>query len=217
MVAQPRGRGTRFGGASAVGDQANALIGLGLGMRLGLTSKSSIRLPIFLLGCTPCPPRAAGRRPASPVPCALRGDARMRKFPLVLALTSLVVTPALAEQREDGVWHVRGDNNEIVHVLPDPASAEAFEHRFGMSQAPTQQNGYSVFSPSYGSNPGQLNDHGGSVVSNAAFQPVFYNAATATALQSGVDAFVNNFSNSDPGMKVITQYSKSGNAIAATL
>ena len=78
-------------------------------------------------------------------------------------------------------------------------------------------NGYSVFSASYGTIPGQLDDHGGAVVSNAAFKPIFYNAATAASLQSGIDAMVNNLSGSDPGMKVITQYSKSGNAITATL
>jgi len=128
------------------------------------------------------------------------------------------VTPVFAQmQMEDGVWHVRGDNGEIVHVLPGPAAAEAFEHRFGGLQPPTRSNGYSVYAPSYGANPGQLDDHGAAVVSNAAFLPIFYDGATATALRSGIDAMVGNFSNSDPGMKVITQYSKSGNAISASL
>jgi hypothetical protein len=144
----------------------------------------------------------------------------MRKVILFTAAVVVVaVAPALAQQREDGVWHVRGDNGEIVHVLPNQASAEAFEHRFGGAAPaiPTRQNGYSVFNASYGSVPGLLSDHGGAVVSNASFQPIFYNSATASVLRSGIDGFVSNYSNSDPGMKVITQYSKSGNAISASL
>jgi len=144
----------------------------------------------------------------------------MRRSILFLALIALFgATQALAQPPEDGVWRVRGDKGEIVHVLPGPASAEAAEHRFGgaVPQTPTQMNGYSVFNASYGAVPGQLNDHGGAVVSGAAFLPIFYNAATASALQSGIDAMVNNFSNTDPGMKVITQYSKTGNSISAAL
>jgi hypothetical protein len=143
----------------------------------------------------------------------------MRKLISLVAASILVtVTPIIAlSQQEDGVWRVRGDNGEIVHVLPGPAAADAFEHRFGGLQTPTRINGYSVYAPSYGANPGQLDDHGGAVVSSAAFLPIFYDGATAAALQSGIDAMVNNFSNSDPGMKVITQYSKTGNAISASL
>lgn len=149
----------------------------------------------------------------------------MRKSALLVPVTCLVAlvyfiaaSPVLAQSpSEDGVWRVRGDNGEIVHVLPGPAAAEAFEHRMGLQAPPEHLSGYSVFSPSFGSNPGLLNDHGGSVVSSAGFMPIFYNAATAGALQSGVDNFVNSFSGSDPGMKVITQYSKTGNAISATL
>jgi hypothetical protein len=140
----------------------------------------------------------------------------MQKLGLFVAAATLIgVTSAFAQ--EDGVWRVRGDNGEIVHVLPDPASAEAFAHRFGSPEIPTRSNGYSVFQASYGAVPGQLDDHGGSVVSNAAFLPVFYNGATAAVLKSGIDAFVTNFSNSDPGMKVITQYGKTGNQISASL
>src|SRR5881394_4329885 len=102
-------------------------------------SESSTALAGFPLGSNSCSrgPRAAVR---SPSPRALSGGARMRKFPLVLALTTLIATPVLAQQREDGVWHVRGDNGEIVHVLPDQASAEAFEHRFGIAPPPIQMN-----------------------------------------------------------------------------
>ena len=141
----------------------------------------------------------------------------MRKLVPFLAVAALIGVTSAQAQQSDGTWRVRGDNGEIVHVLPNPAATEAFQPRFGMQMAPMQLNGYTVSSASYGAVPGLLSDHGGTVVSNAAFLPIFYNAATATALKSGIDGFVNNFSGSDPGMKVITQYSKSGNSISATL
>lgn len=148
----------------------------------------------------------------------------MKKLILFAAALSLAAAPAFAQdrlQREDGVWHVRGDDGEIVHVMASPELARSAElgrgHMVDMAQSPNRLNGYSVFNASYGTIPGQLDDHGGTVVSNAAFQPIFYNAATAASLQSGIDNMVNNLSGSDPGMKVITQYSKSGNAISATL
>ncbi len=138
-----------------------------------------------------------------------------RRMMVLLALGLFLVAVSVSAQ--DGVWRVRGDNGETVKVLPTPAAAQAQENHGLGTQIPTAQNGYSVFNATYGAVPGLLSDHGSSVVSNAAFQPIFYNGATAASLQSGIDAFVNNFSGSDPGMKVITQYSKSGNAISATL
>lgn len=138
-----------------------------------------------------------------------------RRTMVLLALGLFLV--AVTASAQDGVWRVKGDNGETVKVLPTPAAAQAQENHGLGTQIPTAQNGYSVFNASYGAVPGLLSDHGGSVVSAAAFLPVFYNGATAAVLQSGVDAMVNNFSGSDPGMKVITQYSKVGNPISATL
>lgn len=135
---------------------------------------------------------------------------------LVLVTLALMLV-SVAAFAQDGVWRIKGDNGEIVKILPTPAAAAAQENHGLGTQIPTAQNGYSVFNASYGSVPGQLNDHGGSVVSNAAFFAIYYNSQPAGVLQSGINSFVNNFSGSDPGMKVITQYSKTGNAISATL
>ena len=140
----------------------------------------------------------------------------MSRRTLVLFALSLLLV-SVSAMAQDGVWRIKGDNGETVKVLPPPAAAQAQENHGLGTQIPTAQNGYSVFNASYGAVPGLLSDHGGSVVSNAAFQPIFYNGATAASLQSGIDAFVNNFSGSDPGMTVVTQYSKSGNAISSTL
>jgi len=135
--------------------------------------------------------------------------------PVVAAV--MVWGAAAAQAQPESAWRVRGDNGELVHVLPGPAAAEAWEHRFGIQPPPTSINGYSVYSASFGAVPGQLDDHGGAVVANAAYQPIFYNSATAAVLQAGIDNMVDNFSNSDPGMKVITQYSKGGYTISPSL
>jgi hypothetical protein len=136
---------------------------------------------------------------------------------VVFAVLVLLIVTGSAFAQNGNSWRVQGDNGEIVKVLPTPAAVAAQENHGIETQIPTAINGYSVFGSSYGANPGSLQDHGGAVVSNAGYQPIFYNSATAAALQSGIDSFVNNFSNSDPGMKVITQYGKTGNAISAAL
>jgi hypothetical protein len=134
---------------------------------------------------------------------------------IVFAVSTLFLVSAAFAQ--DSTWRIKGDNGETVKVLPTPAAAAAQANHGLGTQIPTAMNGYSVFGASYGANPGQLDDHGGSVISNAAFFAVYYNSQPASVLQSGINSFVNNFSGSDPGMKVITQYGKSGNAISATL
>ena len=92
----------------------------------------------------------------------------MRKLILFVAVITLIGSTAAFAQ--DGTWRVKGDNGEIVKVLPTPAAAQAQEnHGFG-TRIPTAMNGYSVFAPSYGANPGLLSDHGGSVVSAAALR-----------------------------------------------
>ena len=113
-----------------------------------------------------------------------------RRF-VVLCVVSLflVATGAVAQ---DGSWRVKGDNGETVRVLPPPAAVAAQANHGAGQQLPTQQNGYSVFSASYGSVPGQMDDHGGSVISNASFQPIFYDGPTAASLQSGIDSFETN-------------------------
>ncbi len=141
----------------------------------------------------------------------------MRKFTPFVAVLILIGATALAQEDNGNPFKTKGDSGETVRILPTPAAAQAKENHGEGPQIPLAQNGYSVFNASYGSIPGQMNDHGGAVVSNASFLPIFYNGATAASLQSGIDSFVNNFSNSDPGMTVITQYSKTGNAISASL
>src|ERR1044071_7685507 len=161
-------------------------------------------------------------------PCSMAGplDAtKRRKFMsmsrrtmVLLALGLFLVAVSAIAQPPDGVWQIRGDDGETVfHVLPTPAAAPAPSALGQGSQIPTAMNGYSVFGASYGDNPGLLSDHGCSVISNASFFAIYYNSQPAFVLPAGINSFVNNFSGSDPGMKVITQYSKGTNTISATL
>src|ERR1051326_7989136 len=141
-----------------------------------------------------------------------------RRTMVLLALGLFLVAVSAIAQPPDGVWQIRGDDGETVfHVLPTPAAAQAHSVLGQGSQIPTAMNGYSVFGTSYGDNPGLLSDHGGSVISNASFFAIYYNSQPASVLQSGINSFVNNFSGSDPGMKVIPQYSRPGNATSASL
>ena len=105
---------------------------------------------------------------------------------MVLSALGLFMV-AMSAFAQDGVWRVRGDNGETVKVLPTPAAAQAQENHGLGTQIPTAQNGYSVFNASYGAVPGQLDDHGGSVVSSAAFFAIYYNSQPAGVLQSGIN------------------------------
>ena len=141
---------------------------------------------------------------------------------IVAAMSLLVGTAAFAQHGPDGVWRIAGDNGETVRVLPTPAAAAAFEHTGDGPQIPMREpnsagNFYNVYGASYGANPGSLQNHGGYVIPNASYFAIYYNSQPAAALQSGINSFVNNFSNSDPGMKVITQYSANGYTISASL
>ena len=52
----------------------------------------------------------------------------MKKLVLFAAALSLAAAPAFAQvQREDGVWHVRGDDGSIVHVMASPELARSAE------------------------------------------------------------------------------------------
>ena len=138
-----------------------------------------------------------------------------RRMMVLLALGLFLV--AVTASAQDGKWHVTGDNGEIVKVLPPPAAVQAQENHGLGTQIPTTVNGLSVFNASYGAVPGQLDDHGSSVISNASFFAIYYNSQPASVLQSGINSFVTNFSGSVPGMTVLVQYSKTGNAISSTL
>jgi hypothetical protein len=122
-----------------------------------------------------------------------------------------------------------GDRGELIHVLPAPAVLHNFNPHF---TEPTfaEPTGRLTVYPSANSS-GNLIDHGGPEISNAAFQAIYYNASVAnstatpngTTVQSWVDGFANVYSDNSPyngsatsDYTIITQYG-STNPIANAL
>ena len=121
-----------------------------------------------------------------------------------------------------------GDNGEIIHVLPTPASIHS-PHDTGATDL-DPSNAASVFPASYGS--GNLNDHGGPEIPNAAFRAIYWNSSVANStatpngstIQTYIGGFVGVFSNglnysstsTTADYTIIQQYGSS-NPIAASL
>ncbi len=101
----------------------------------------------------------------------------------------------------DTPFHATGDRGETVKILPTPAKAgEAPGHPL---YAPPS--GFAVYRASYGS--GNLVDHGGLEIPNAAFKQVFFNGSTYDATTAtGINGFVNAFGGSVPDYTIIQQY-----------
>ena len=120
------------------------------------------------------------------------------------------------------------EKGEVVHVLPSPALLHN-PHFSGSTDAPVV-NETSVFPASYGS--GQLTDHGGPEIPNAAFRVIYWNGgvanSTATSLgystiSSQLTAFISyygtdsNYSGSPTDDYSIIQQYGSKNPIASGL
>jgi hypothetical protein len=145
-----------------------------------------------------------------------------------MALIACVATARGLAQRPENPFQDRSDTGEIIHVLPTPASIHS-PHDTQPTEAPVA-NGTAVYAASYGS--GNLSDHGGPEMSNAAFRAIYWNStvanATATSLgystvSSQLNAFINafpsnsNWSNSPTDDYSVVQQYGSRNAIAPTL
>ncbi len=121
-----------------------------------------------------------------------------------------------------------GDNGEIIHVLPTPASVRS-PHDTQPTDA-TRTGTPQVFPTSYGS--GNLNDHGGPEIPSAEFRAIYWNASVAnstatpngTSIQSFIGGFANAFADgltysqtdTSADYTIIQQYGSS-NPISASL
>ena len=143
-----------------------------------------------------------------------------------IALIACVATARGLAQRPADPFHDRSDTGEIIHVLPTPASIHS-PHDTQPTEAPVAQ-GTAVYPASYGS--GNLTDHGGPEISNAAFRAIYWNSSvansTATSLgystvSSQLNAFISyfgsdgNYSGSPTDDYSIVQQYGSRNPIAA--
>jgi hypothetical protein len=115
-----------------------------------------------------------------------------------IAVVTCVATARGLAQRPVDPFHDRSDTGEILHVLPTPASIHS-PHDTQPTEAPVA-NGTAVYPASYGS--GNLTDHGGPEISNAAYRAIYWNSSvansTATSLgystiSSQLTAFISYF------------------------
>ena len=111
------------------------------------------------------------------------------------------------------------ENGEIVHVLPTPAALHN-AHFSGPTDAAPPNGEFQVYPGSYGS--GNLIDHGGPEMSNAAFRAIYWNSTVGNAVQPTITGFISyfgtnlNYDSSDPtaDYSIVQQYGSS-NPIAA--
>jgi hypothetical protein len=148
-----------------------------------------------------------------------------RKVSLVL-LT--IVTGLYAEDgRSENPFEDHDDQGGRVHVMPNPDRIGA--GRDASTIAPPRQ-GTSVYPASYGS--GNLTDHGGMEIPNAAFQAIYWNSSVAnststslgySSVQNQIGAFItafadnSNWDNSTTDDFTIVQQYGSHTPIAASI
>ncbi|HEX8171584.1 MAG TPA: hypothetical protein VF824_13695 [Thermoanaerobaculia bacterium] len=126
---------------------------------------------------------------------------------LMYVVILLVATAAMAQNGNSDNWRIRGDNGELVKVLPPPAMAKA--DTSNPTFAPVNDGGSFLQTSlaSYGTVPGHLDNHGGGVMaSNNKVFSIFYTADTANKLQSTITGFIGAFSGTSPGMTTLGQY-----------
>jgi hypothetical protein len=136
-----------------------------------------------------------------------------------IALIACVATARGFAQNPGNPFHDYNDRGEIVHVLPTPASIHN-PHDWQSTDAAPPSGEYQVYPGSYGS--GNLIDHGGPEMSNAAFRAIYWNSTVGNLVQPTISGFISyfgtnaNYSSSDPNAdySIVQQYG-SKNAIAA--
>jgi len=124
------------------------------------------------------------------------------------------------DQDNDNPFIAHRNNGEIVHVLPTPSRAAQHSAHGPFSFAPVL-NGSKVYSASYGS--GSLIDHGGPQMSNAGFQPIYWNGNVPQDTRNSIRNFVlaftgsHNWADSPTDDYTIVQQYGSSNDIAPTI
>jgi len=96
---------------------------------------------------------------------------------LALAATGMF---ASGQEAEESPFLGHGDRGELVHVLPPPAAIRTADDNTPVVGGP--HSGVSVYRASYGS--GNLQYHGGAVMTTPAFYPIFWNSTVAGATGS---------------------------------
>jgi hypothetical protein len=126
----------------------------------------------------------------------------------ILIFALVIAASAFAQNGNSDNWRIRGDNGELVKVLPPPASVRA-DHDNVPTFAPVNGGGGFLQTglASYGTIPGHLTDHGGGVMaSNNKVFNIYYTVQTANLLQPTISGFLGSFSGTNPGMTILSQY-----------
>jgi hypothetical protein len=102
------------------------------------------------------------------------------------------------QQGQPDPFHDQSDTGEIIHVLPGPAAVHS--PRDTQPSFAPPQSGASVFPASYGN--GNLNYHGGNVMTGPQFYAIYWNSAVANSqatsqgyatVQNQIAAFIGTF------------------------
>jgi hypothetical protein len=136
----------------------------------------------------------------------------MKRTAMVILMVA-VAASAMAQNGSSNNWRIRGDNGELVKILPTPASVRAINDPNPTFAPTTGHSGMASALASYGTIPGHLDNHGAGVMAsgNKIFS-IFYTVATANKLQATITGFIGSFSGTNPGMTVLGQY-----GVASTL
>jgi hypothetical protein len=154
----------------------------------------------------------------------------MRRVFSGVAIAAVCVGSALVAGQGQGPgqdpFFDHGARGETIHVLPTPARLVEQNPNGPSFAAPSS--GAEVFSASYGS--GNLTNHGGHEIPNAAFKAIYWNSIVADAaapngqtIQTYIDGFINAFSgvenykdNDKADYTIVQQYGAS-NPISSSL
>src|SRR5262245_61700661 len=93
-------------------------------------------------------------------------------FAASLAVLTLLGTPRHASAQGGNPFRGHSDTGETLHILPTPAAIHS-PRDTGSTMAPPA-NEAAVYPASYGS--GNLQNHGGPVISNAGFWALYWNS-----------------------------------------
>jgi hypothetical protein len=137
----------------------------------------------------------------------------MKKVASLMFGMSLVVGSAFAQDNaaSDNPFIMQGDRAELIRVMATPDRAGIDPSARGVELNAPQSG--ATYRASYGA--GNLLDHGGAVMSNARVFNIFL-GTTGAEFGSYLDAMVSTFGNNRADYSIVTQYSKTNNAIGAS-
>jgi hypothetical protein len=126
-----------------------------------------------------------------------------------LAFGTFLLVGSVFAQKSDNPFIMQGDRAELIRIMPTPDAAGIDPSARGVElNAPSSG---ATFRASYGA--GNLIDHGGKVMSSAHVFNIFL-GSTGSDFGAHLDGMVSTFGSNRADYNIVTQYSKTGNAIS---